>query len=65
MLRPGHIETVTRTYVGNGYHYEADEVMRRVRRGAKEGAVMPISQGVAMAALMDQARASWAERSAH
>ena len=59
-LKPGGRRTVTRTYAGNGYHYEADEVMRCVQRGAKESAVMPLEQSLAMATLIDKARASWA-----
>jgi predicted dehydrogenase len=63
-LRPGGTQTVTRTYSGNGYHYEANEVMRCVRAGARESGLMPLAQSLAMAALMDQARASWADRPA-
>jgi predicted dehydrogenase len=63
-LRSGGTQTVTRTYAGNGYHYEADEVMRCVEQGAKESGLMPLAQSVTMAALMDQARASWAGRPA-
>jgi predicted dehydrogenase len=59
-LKPGGRRTVTRTYAGNGYHYEADEVMRCVQRGEKESAVMPLGQSLAMATLIDKARASWA-----
>ena len=59
-LKPGGRRTVTRTYAGNGYHYEADEAMRCVQRGAKESALMPLEQSLAMAALIDKARASWA-----
>jgi predicted dehydrogenase len=62
-LRLGGRQTVTRTYAGNGYHYEADEVMRCVRQGAKESRLMPLAQSVAMAALMDRARACWAAQS--
>jgi predicted dehydrogenase len=61
-LRPGGRRTVTRAYAGNGYHYEADEVMRCVQRGAKESALMPLAQSVAIAALIDQARALWADQ---
>jgi predicted dehydrogenase len=63
-LRRGGTRTVTRIYAGNGYQYEADEVMRRVRQGAQESSLMPLSQSVAVAALMDEARASWAAQSA-
>ena len=59
-LRTGGTQTLTRVYSGNGYHYEADEVMRCVRRGATESGLMPLAQSVAMAALLDQARTSWA-----
>ena len=61
-LRPGRRWTLTRAYGGNGYHYEADEVMRCVQRGAKESALMPLAQSVAMAALISEARASWADQ---
>ena len=61
-LRPGGRRTITRAYAGNGYHYEADEVMRCVQRGAKESALMPLAQSVAIAALIEQARALWADR---
>ena len=59
-MRTGGTQTLTRVYSGNGYHYEADEVMRCVRRGATESGLMPLAQSVAMAALLDQARTSWA-----
>ena len=61
-LRPGGRRTVTRTYTGNGYHYEADEVMRCVRRGATESELMSLAQSVAMATLIDQARALWVDQ---
>jgi len=59
LLRRGATQTITRTYRGNGYHYEADELMRCVRRGAAESDLMPLSQSVATVGLMDQARAGW------
>jgi len=62
LLCRGATQTITRTYRGNGYHYEADEVMHCVRRGLAESDLMPLSQSVAMAALMDQARASWGDQ---
>ena len=46
-------------YRGNGYHYEADEVARCVRRGDKQSALMPLGQSVMMADLMERARNSW------
>ena len=59
-LRSGGRRTITRAYAGNGYHYEADEVMRCVQRGETESASMPLAESVAMAALIDEARSSWA-----
>jgi predicted dehydrogenase len=61
-LKPGGRRTVTRAYRGNGYHYEADEAMRCVQRGETESASMPLAQSLAMAALIDEARASWADQ---
>lgn len=43
-------------YAGNGYHYEADEVRACVERGAKESAVMPLADSLAMAATADSIR---------
>jgi predicted dehydrogenase len=60
--RPGGRRIVMRTYAGNGYHYEADEVMRCVRQGAKESLLMPLAQSLAMAALIEQAQAYWANQ---
>lgn len=61
-LLSGGRRTVTRAYAGNGYHYEADEVMRCVQRGETESASMPLAQTLAIAALIDQARAPWANQ---
>jgi predicted dehydrogenase len=63
-LRSGGKQTLTRTYAGNGYQYEADEVMRCVQEGAKESGLMPLAQSVAIASLMEEARATWASQSA-
>ena len=60
-LLPGRrsTKTITATYAGNGYHYEADEVARCVRRGTLQSELMPLKQSVEIAALMEQARNSW------
>jgi predicted dehydrogenase len=44
-------------YSGNGYHYEADEVRDCVQRGAKESSVMPLSDSVEVARIVDAIRA--------
>ena len=51
--------TLTRHFTGNGYHYEADAVMRAVQGGARQSDVMPLADSLAIAALIDEARQSW------
>ena len=36
-------------YIGNGYHYEADEVRACIARGAIESSIMPLDDSIAMA----------------
>lgn len=45
-------------YLGNGYHYEADEVRACVERGASESAVMPLDDSIAVATTADAIRAA-------
>lgn len=45
---------------GNGYQYEAAEVVRRVSNGELESPTMPLSDSVAVAATLDAARESLA-----
>ena len=47
---------------GNGYHYEAAEVGRCLRAGKTESQLMPLDETLAIAELMDQARAQWGLR---
>lgn len=51
--RPHHAR-----YAGNGYHYEADEVRRRIRNGELESPVMPLSDSIAVATTLDTVRAA-------
>lgn len=37
---------VVRRYTGNGYHYEAEEVLRCVRSGRSESEIMPLAESV-------------------
>ena len=46
-------------YRGNGYQYEAEEVMRAVSLGALESEVMPLDESVEVMSIIDRARASW------
>jgi len=46
-------------YAGNGYHYEAEEVMACVREGRLESAIMPLDQSLQIVEAMDSIRAQW------
>ena len=54
--------SITRHFSGNGYHYEADAVMAAVRAGATECSAMPLSDSLAIADLIEAARANWVMR---
>lgn len=45
--------------VGNGYQYEAQEVMDCLRRGATESSIMPLAQTVQVLETLDAIRAQW------
>ena len=47
---------------GNGYNYEAVEVMRCLREGKLESDVMPLDESLSIAETMDQMRAQWGLR---
>ena len=44
---------------GNGYEYQAMEVMRCLRAGATESPVMPLNESLAIMRTMDRLRAQW------
>lgn len=52
-------QTIAMPYRGNGYHYEAGEVMRCVCAGKIESEIMPLSESVGIVEAMDRARAQW------
>ena len=52
-------ETVERPLEGNGYNYEAAEVMRCVRSGERESRVMPLNESLAVMQTLDAVRAQW------
>jgi predicted dehydrogenase len=60
----GHSRAIVVPYGGNGYHHEADEVMRCVREGRRESATMPLGESVAVMEAVDAARSSWARPAA-
>ena len=45
--------------VGNGYNYEAAEVMRCLRNGCLESPVLPLNTSIAIMRTMDSIRAQW------
>lgn len=54
--------TVRMPFKGNGYNYEAVEVTRCLRDGAKESAVMPLDETLSVMQTMDALRAQWGFR---
>ncbi|HOT35427.1 MAG TPA: Gfo/Idh/MocA family oxidoreductase [Candidatus Latescibacteria bacterium] len=49
-------------FVGNGYNCEAVEVMRCIRSGRKESALMPLDESLAIMETMDAFRSEWGLR---
>jgi predicted dehydrogenase len=46
-------------YYSNGYNYEAEEVMNRIREGKTESSVMPLDESLVLMETMDEVRAQW------
>ncbi len=51
--------TISAPTSGNGYHYEAAEVMRCLRAGERESRVMPLDETLQIMATMDTIRGQW------
>jgi hypothetical protein len=45
--------------VGNGYNYEAAEVMKCLRNGCLESRILPLNTSVAIMRTMDNIREQW------
>jgi predicted dehydrogenase len=58
-IRNPKSRTLTLPYRGNGYHCEADAVRHAVEAGELESPIMPVSESVRIAELMDRIRAQW------
>jgi hypothetical protein len=43
-------------YVGNGYNYEAEEVMKCLRHGKKESDILPLDFSLRLIRLLDRIR---------
>ena len=51
--------TIELPHTGNGYNYQADEVMRCIRAGKLESDVMPLDESLCLMRVMDELRAQW------
>jgi predicted dehydrogenase len=60
-----HSKRHSERYAGNGYHYQADEVMHCVRNGTLESAIMPLSESLSIMEAMDTIRSQWAAQTGH
>ncbi|MCC6699594.1 MAG: Gfo/Idh/MocA family oxidoreductase [Candidatus Hydrogenedentes bacterium] len=49
----------TMPHRGNGYEYQAEEVIRCLRAGKQESSVMPLDESVSIIRTMDQIRSQW------
>jgi predicted dehydrogenase len=63
IYRPGEeSETVDAPVSGNGFNYEAAEVMRCLEAGKTESDVMPLDETISVMRTMDRIRAAWGLR---
>lgn len=53
--------TTVKPLVGNGYNYEAAEVVRCLQNGELESKVMPLDETLKIMATMDQIRSQWSK----
>jgi predicted dehydrogenase len=59
LIAGGKTEIIELPFEGNGYNYEAVEVMRCLCAGQLESEVMPLDESRAIMATMDAVRAQW------
>jgi predicted dehydrogenase len=52
-------EVIEPPFVGNGYNYEAAEVMRCLRAGLVESPIMPLDETLVIMQVLDAIRAQW------
>lgn len=53
------VRTTVVPFVGNGYNYEAAEVMRCLREGKLESEIMPLDETVGVLKILDEIRNQW------
>jgi predicted dehydrogenase len=54
-----HVEKIVERIEGNGYNYEAVEVMRCLRAGELESEIMPLDETLRIVETMDAIRSQW------
>lgn len=54
-----HQRRLTLPYGGNGYHHEADEVVRCLAAGQRESRIMPLDDSLAVMRILDDIRAQF------
>lgn len=57
IIRPS--STTVEPYIGNGYNYEAAEVMQCLRKGVLESPIMPLDETLSLMETMDEIRREW------
>ena len=63
LIAPGNTaEIIDLPFEGNGYNYEAEEVMRCLRAGELESKTMPLDETLAIMQTLDRIRAPWGLR---
>ena len=62
LAKHGKDETFHLPITGNGYNYEAAEVMNCLRSGKLESAVMPLAESLQIMQTLDQLRGQWGLR---
>jgi predicted dehydrogenase len=63
LSRPGRADEVNEVPIdGNGYNYQASEVMRCLQEGQLESPTMPLDESLAIMRTMDEIRTQWGLR---
>lgn len=62
LSRNGRREIIDLPYLGNGYSYQAAEVLRCLEAGLTESETMPLAESLAILQTMDGLRAKWGLR---
>jgi len=55
----GRVKTTVRSFRGNGYNYEAQEVVRCLESGKTESELMPLDGTIGVMKILDDARQQW------